>query len=295
MFNTTTLSTNQSEPINMKLIISHAFSLVFLTLALLSVTACQSSPQKHQAKLGDSTAEDAAALAAKQKEYDQLLAEWKTLKPGLQRLLSIEGELNLLIGQLDELSASLSASQTSSPTLAIDAHNGPAPDPVAGTASNTKYIVAPTTTAITTPSAPPRAIPAVKPEKETPRFAEKIIPATFPQTVQAAPQETAQNLAQENNQADANYALQLASITELRGLPKVWNQMLNKNPTLLANLEPNFQKTNVKNTDYYRLKVGGFSTQSEASQKCSDLKAVGVACLVVNYTSSNFEQLTSLN
>ena len=239
----------------MKLLINNAFSLVLALAALLSVTACQSTPNNPQ---GNSAG--AANYAAKQKEYDQLMEEWKTLKPGLQRLLSIEEELKLLIGQLDQLSASLEQSQAS-PILAIDAHNGPAPIAIAATPSTTNYI------------ATPAAIPNELLAAETASVA-----ASFKQY---------------GVQSDANYALQVASITDLRGLPKVWNQLLQKNSTLLANLEPNFQKTNVKNTDYYRLKVGGFSTHSEANQKCSDLKAAGVACLVVNYTSSDFAQLAN--
>jgi hypothetical protein len=244
----------------MKLLINNAFSLVVL-LAALSLSACQSNPHNNQLPSAN-----AASLTEKQKEYDQLLAEWKTLKPGLQRLLSIEEELKLLIGQLDQLSANLQQNQAA-PVLAINAHNGPAPVPVAATPSSTHYIAAPVV----------QAAPAV-------------IPSALLATETASVTDTSN---QYSVQSDANYALQVASITELRGLPKVWNQMLQKNSTLLANLEPNYQKTNVKNTDYYRLKVGGFSTHGEANQKCSALKAAGVACLVVSYTSSNFAQLAN--
>jgi cell division septation protein DedD len=91
----------------------------------------------------------------------------------------------------------------------------------------------------------------------------------------------------------ANFALQLVSITERHLLPHVWQEMREKTPQLLADMEPNFQKINVRNTDYYRLKVGGFTTRNEANQKCTDLKSAGISCLVVDYTASNFLQLTN--
>jgi hypothetical protein len=92
--------------------------------------------------------------------------------------------------------------------------------------------------------------------------------------------------------SDANFALQVASITDMRRLPIVWQEMMDKNRALLADMEPNFERTNVRNTDYYRLKLGGFSTEQEASRKCGSLKNAGVDCLVVGYTRSNFAQLS---
>lgn len=88
-----------------------------------------------------------------------------------------------------------------------------------------------------------------------------------------------------------NYALQVASITEAHLLPATWKSMVNKSPELMTTLEPNFQKIQVKNTDYYRLKVGSFASIQDASRTCGKLKVAGIPCFVVDYNGSNFSQL----
>lgn len=241
---------------------NHALATAAFISALLCLVGCQSSPQSKSA--GGNA--DQQTIAAKQKEYDQLLEEWKTLKPGLSRLLAIEGELNLLLGQLEQLSTSLEESQ--GPT-AIAYSNSPsvAPAPVAVPLhADAELVTAPI--AVNTPS---------EPEADANTDKQEV---------------TAEDTA---TPSDANFALQVASITDMRRLPQIWQEMMDKNSEVLANLEPNFQKTNVRNTDYYRLKLGGFSTKQEAARKCSELKMAGVSCIVADYTSSNFAQLADYN
>ncbi len=240
---------------------NHALATVALTSLLLCLIGCQSNPQ---AKNSGGNA-DRQTIAAKQKEYDQLLEEWKTLKPGLSRLLAIEGELNLLLGQLEQLSTSLEQSQ--GPT-AIASGYSPG--------------------AVTPPQAVPVPLPADA-ELVTAPIAVNTPDESEVDTYIAEPEVAEEESA---TPSDANFALQVASITDMRRLPIVWQEMMDKNRALLADMEPNFQRTNVRNTDYYRLKLGGFSTQKEASRKCDDLKSAGVNCIVVDYTSSNFAQLT---
>jgi len=242
---------------------SHAFVLVTCLSALLCLAGCQSNPQSKST----ATNGNAQTLAAKQQEYDQLLEEWKTLKPGLSRLLAIEGELNLLLGQLEQLSSSLEESQN--------------PTAIAQSASP-----------IVTPAPAAAAVPL-------PADAELV---TAPIAINELSEPVAdtyidaqEDVAQETTASDAQFALQVASITDMRRLPQIWQEMMDKNSMLLANLEPNFQKTQVNNTDYYRLKLGGFSTRQEASRKCTELKTAGVSCIVADYTSSNFAQLADYN
>ena len=52
-----------------------------------------------------------AELSAKQQDYETLLQEWQTLKPGITRLLAIEEELNALLGELERLQGSLASAQ----------------------------------------------------------------------------------------------------------------------------------------------------------------------------------------
>jgi cell division protein FtsN len=240
---------------------NHALATVAFLSALLCLTGCQSNPQPKSA----SANADLQSIAAKQKEYDQLLEEWKTLKPGLTRLLSIEGELNLLLGQLEQLSSSLEASQGST-----------------AIASGYSTNVAPTTSHIPAPKAKP-----------LPANAELVTApiSTFAPIADTYTSEKEEVAEESTVPSDAHFALQVASITDIRRLPVLWQEMMDKNRSLLSSLEPNFQKTNVNNTNYYRLKLGGFGTKQEASRKCNELQSVGVSCIVTDYTSSNFAQL----
>lgn len=293
----------------MNKLISHALTITALLAAFISLTACQSAPQTAK-NSGSAVSADLQSIAAKQQEYDQLLKEWKDLKPGLTRLLAIEEELNLLIDQLEQLSSSLEQNQSQNKVA-----NAPAKP------ARPQPAIAPETYA---PVAYPVVVdvpklvstPVVADSAPAPTLASKLATAnTTTSTVTEstatessstvtsetnASNQTASTSAREFNAVElktepspvANFALQVASITDAHLLPQIWEQMINKNPNLLADMEPNFQKIHVKNSDYYRLKIGSFGTQHEASQKCSDLKAVGVDCLVVGYTGSNFAQLT---
>ena len=258
----------------MKTSIRHSLSLLTLLWLFSSLIACSSNPIQSSA----AEATDLKSLARKQQEHDkllkrhdELLQEWSELKPGLTRLLAIEEELNLLLGQLAQLSTSLEESTASNEG---NVNNAPAP-------SVAHYSP--------TPSAQP-----VQEVLATAEIPEPISPETI--SIETISTETSNDSAEQTETAtpvDANFALQVASIPEYYRLPAIWGQLLDKNPQLLANMEPNYQKTNVRNTDYYRLKIGSFATRQDANRKCNDLKAAGMNCLVVDYTSSNFDQITN--
>lgn len=297
MFNTSTLSTNQSEPLKMNTSISHAFTLAAALAAMIGLTACQSAPQT-ATNSATATPAELQSISAKQQEYDKLLQEWKTLKPGLTRLVVIEAELNLLIGQLEQLSSSLEQDQqqkklasNQAPAKAVRAPTAIEQEPIAPVAYAVKVEV-PKLVSTPVSAEPIAAAPTLASQLVTAQ-PEAATPAAIAETESSTQKalETASISAPAAAEA-ANFALQVASITDAHLLPHIWAQMTAKNPNLLADMEPNFQKTNVKNTDYYRLKIGSFSTQQAASQKCSSLKAAGVDCLVVGYTGSNFAQLT---
>lgn len=260
----------------MKTSLRHSLSLFALLSLFSSLIACSSNPMQSSS----AEATDLKSLARKQQEHDkllkrhdELLQEWSELKPGLTRLLAIEEELNLLLGQLAQLSTSLeesTASNESNTTAPSVAHYSP------------------------TPSAQP-----VQEVLATAEIQETISPEILSKetiSTETISTEASNNSAEQTETVtpiDANFALQVASIPEYYRLPAIWGQLLDKNPQLLANMEPNYQKTNVRNTDYYRLKIGSFATRQDANRKCNDLKAAGMNCLVVDYTSSNFDQITN--
>jgi hypothetical protein len=255
IFNIKILSINLSERIIMNK--SMRFVLCLLGLAtVLSFSGCQSTP-KQEAKSGAPTASSGSEnITAKQQEYDQMLQEWKTLKPGLKRMLAIEEEMNLLIGQLallQNVNQSQSAKVSSS---------------------------APTPAAPITPTAPPIETSYVSAPAEPVKLAIAPAPAPAPAPSDSAPKA----------QGEANYSLQVASLTELKLLPKRLQEIQRSHPQL-ADLTPNYQSIKVNNTTYHRLKIGAFSNLQEANKKCNELIAVGVSCIPSKYTESNFAQI----
>lgn len=90
----------------------HYQALIILA-GIAGLFACQSAPdteitQTEQANL----AAQMAILKEKQQKYDAVVAEWQSMREGLQRLLIVEEELGLLIGQLDHMSNDMSPSQS---------------------------------------------------------------------------------------------------------------------------------------------------------------------------------------
>lgn len=100
-------------------------------------------------------------------------------------------------------------------------------------------------------------------------------------------------LANNNTEKDTEkrFALQITSLSEPLRLPVVWEQLKKKHPQQLAALEPNYEKISVGNSDYYRLKIGAYSSKQQAMQSCSMLKGLGINCLVTNYVASDFSLL----
>ncbi|WP_102795097.1 SPOR domain-containing protein [Bowmanella denitrificans] len=79
------------------------------------------------------------------------------------------------------------------------------------------------------------------------------------------------------------YALQLTAVTSPSRLKTLWQDLRNKHPMLLAEMPANYEHVKVKNTDYYRLKVGAFTTEQAATKHCTALKAQGLSCIVNQY------------
>lgn len=247
----------------MKDSLRQVFSLLALCSVLVSLAACQSTPKQNASTANDSTT--LAQMAAKQQEHDQLLKEWQSLKPGLERLLAIEEELNLLLGQLEQLSTQLESSQSTSQAQ-------PARQQV-----NTQAIL------VESPAPQKAATPPV----------EAITPVAVPEPEAAAPKVQKVQISNSSNQQAGRYALQVASITEPDRLPEIWQQLQSKHPRLIANMQPNYQEVHVRNTAYYRLKLGRFASRQDANDKCNSLQAAGVNCFVVEYTDSDFAQLVN--
>lgn len=242
--------------------VSRAFTLL-LVPAILMLSACASNSPSANAQ--------AKASATNPEEVQQMLQEWKELKPGITRMLAVEDEMNQLLGQLGRLSSALNESDQQ--------------PQIATTNSNNQHSL--TQTSITPVASAPVVTTAVAAAVVPPSAAESAatdtsVKATTDTSQVATPARTS-----------AQFALQVASVTDKHQLPNIWQQMYSKNPQLLADMEPNFQQVYVNNNNYFRLKLGGFDSQQAAAQKCRQLKTAGVFCLVVSYTPSDFAQLAN--
>lgn len=259
----------------------------------LSLSSCQSTatPVAKIAAPAVVAPSDTASMSAKQQEYEQMLQEWKSLKPGLTRMLAIEEEMNQLIGQL-ALLAKVTENQIASVT----------PVPVAPTITSAPILNAPVvnepalseSTYVSAPSAPVKLAIAAPTPALVSAPAPTSIPAPAVNDREATNVETTKSETSNTETANtdsANYSLQVASLTELKLLPKKWQEMQRSHPQLLADLTPNFQAIKVNNTTYYRLKVGGFNTAQDANKKCSELITAGISCLPAKYSESNFAQI----
>lgn len=116
--------------------------------------------------------------------------------------------------------------------------------------------------------------------------AEVVVPTVKPITPpKPVPQQTPVRT------GEANFALQITSLSDPIRLPVVWQKLKKQHPQLMSELVANYQKISVNNSDYYRLKLGAFASKQQAVSKCAELKAKGINCLVTNYNSSDFSEL----
>ncbi|MBT1065220.1 SPOR domain-containing protein [Bowmanella sp. Y26] len=77
-----------------------------ILIGTLGLCACQSAtPPNSQGNEQANMAAELAILKEKQKKYDAVVEEWQSMREGLQRLVVVEEELGLLIGQLDQMSS----------------------------------------------------------------------------------------------------------------------------------------------------------------------------------------------
>lgn len=240
-----------------KVYFDRTFRLMLVVSSALLISACAGNPTSSSA-------------ANNSPEVQQMLQEWKSMKPGIERMLTIEEEMNLLLGQLGKLNEALDESGDGEQQVALAPIDQGLPVQI---------------------ESGPALHSSASPEIE------QTSPAAPPTPVAALPVETAsvpeaQTDWDESPTHNAQYALQVASIPDKHQLPVVWQELYAQNPDLLADLQPNFQHAFVNNKDYYRLKLGGFETQTQAQTRCRQLKAAGISCLVADYSASDFDQLT---
>lgn len=245
-------------------------------------------PQEEQSSLSDT-------------DKEALLQAWQTLKPGLERLLAIETELNALLEQLvllqsgaeptDQQSVQNMASNAPEKPIANNDHamtsptDGQATDERTAEHSNhsqnepvARTVPAPAPAPIeSAKTLTPTASSAANPQTRLSRDAKPIKPKGHSERIDT-PADPEQSL----------FAVQVASSKDHKALREIYSRLIEQHPVITGTLEPNFQIANVKRSRYYRLKLGNYQSKSAASNKCQELQAAGVDCIVSNYTPSDF-------
>ena len=81
------------------------------------------------------------------------------------------------------------------------------------------------------------------------------------------------------------FALQVASVTDWIRLTQSYNEVKSKATKLLASpFIANVETAKVKGVTFYRLKIGAYKLQKNATADCDILKQHQVGCIVSNYT-----------
>lgn len=241
-------------------------------------------------------------------EISAELAEFRRLKPSLQRLAASETELKALIVTLDQLA------NADNPDYQPDA---------APQQKNTEVEVLDkqvfNETVVTEPPVKAESIKAepqvaevskgVEPAKTISKLIEKpVIAATKADsialsvqpelaavsvekqsTVVQEPSETAVALPVNNSmesevvetvKVQQRYALQLASVVNPNQLVSTWTQMQRRHSSILSGMEPLFEKYQKGKTTFYRLKAMGTLTVADARSACSSIVGQGGQCFI---------------
>ena len=188
-------------------------------------------------------------LSELKKRMDVHDQEWQQLKPGIERLLQLEGDLKNLTLQLDQIARAATSAQ---PQVAT----APAPQPE------------------TTPAPrPPVNQPASQQAQATPQATQPpTSPQPAPQPV-AAPSTT------------GRYALHIASFRDPATVEPGWQQLQTRYPALLQQRQARVQSIDLgsKRGTYYRLKVGPFEDKASAGGLCNKLKTLGNDCVLTTF------------
>jgi hypothetical protein len=222
-----------------------AYSVLMFCGVLLS--ACASQPQP--------------VVSSQNTELEAELAEWKKLKPGVERLVAIESELKGLISSLELIAAS---EPTARLEAVQDSHN-----------AQTQVIEA----VVFEEKAVQQEQPVLARTEqnlltEQNNQKEQLLQQPVPDRTITVP-EPATGAA-----ARKTYSLQLASVTQQSAVGQTWDRLKSRYPKVLAALDLHSEQVQVANKTYYRVKAGRFNSYDEARQNCQLLTSSGASCIV---------------
>ncbi|WP_186435218.1 SPOR domain-containing protein [Rheinheimera sediminis] len=234
-------------------------------------------------------------------EISAELAEFRRLKPSLQRLVASETELKELIVTLDQLAnadnpdyqSDIQSPHNNTQVEVLDKqvfHETLEPPAVIKPESNAMALVSqvnpaseqaqqkteslgvPQVTAVNTETVA-AIVDVGKDVQVTAEFKADTNTAAVPQS------ELIPEVA-ETVKLQQRYALQLASVVNPNQLVSTWTQMQRRHSSILSGMEPLYEKYQKGNTTFYRLKAMGTLTVADARSACSSIVGQGGQCFI---------------
>lgn len=228
-------------------------------LAALALSACglftasddEMQSQNKQKVMSELTRDQVGESELSLKQMQANIEEWNKIKPDIERLISIEGELRELITQLNTMVETQSSPAVNNTILS---------EKVSFSENKKSAFISKPLVPMEVSVVPPQVSSSI--EVSNPNNSKSVISNKF--------------------------AVQLYSLSDKNALIATWNELLNKNPRELTNLIPVYQEVVVGGKTFYRVKAGAFDSQSEASQLCAKLKATNTSCFTSTYSGTPF-------
>ncbi|MGJ8631947.1 MAG: SPOR domain-containing protein [Glaciecola sp.] len=236
-------------------------------------------------------------------KIDQHVAEFKTIKPAIDRLIAMENDFKVMVSQIAKINTpsehsglmpvtTAYASQTDTQTapVPLDPHsNKPElellyvsdtavePDPIFALAP-----VSPQTAIIVEPVVTLQA--AEQPLKDTDPILDNAKSKVHVAQVRLFPATRYETCAPLGVQSDARkYGIHVASFNTLDSLPRGWHDSVQRFPDFCEKGAV-IQKVVVKNKQFYSMRVGPYVSRSEAKSICYALKKQKQYCRVTDFT-----------
>jgi cell division septation protein DedD len=80
---------------------------------------------------------------------------------------------------------------------------------------------------------------------------------------------------------DGAYRIQLAAVRGQADAQRAWQMVMGDLGSVLAGIEPIFERAETANGVFYRVQVGPFASQEAAEGLCEQLKQRNASCFVI--------------
>lgn len=242
-----------------------AFGMVFLS-------GCASKSQSSNA------AQNQQNVTLTQQEYaslKEMAQQWQQNKAGLARLLAYEQKLGALINDLSGLVANNNANKGQANKALAD-----------NKTSKNSTLVADKVTPIKRKPAEANLEPA--PQKEV---VISLFKADKPHTeakrvvsIAKPVKATAQSAAQPTNSSQAKYAVQVASVKDTERAKQVFKALQKRLPNdQQAMADAQLESKKIGQAQFYRLKLGAYSTKQQAQLACEQWQQQNISCFVTQF------------